>query len=100
VIHWKEGHKNKCHAPKANNFGHTINKSEIMCNGKHLETPKNANPTNILNPISLGFFKNDNKKLVDAHKNSLPIQATKGPCHSLPISGGLSKPKKVSYSIY
>ena len=99
VIHWKEGHKSECHAPKANNFGLSINKSETMCNGKHSKTSKNANPSTLLNPISLGFFKNDNKNLSDDDKNSLPIQLMKAPCNSLSINGSLSKPKMVSLLI-
>lgn len=97
VIHWKEGHKGECHASKANNFGHTINESDIICNNGHLETSKIANSPTLLNPISLGSFKSNNKKLNEDDKKPLSIQTTKIPCSSLPISGILPKPKTVSF---
>ena len=98
MIHWKEGHKSECHAPEAKNEG-LINNVDTMCNGKHLETSKKDQPTTLLNPISLGFFKSDITKLNDVNKKSLPAKETKSPSNSLSISGSLPKPKTVSFTI-
>ncbi|KAG0616996.1 hypothetical protein M758_5G157300 [Ceratodon purpureus] len=96
VIHWKEGHKSECHAPEAKNEG-LINNVDTMCNGKHLETSKKDQPTTLLNPISLGFFKSDITKLNDVNKKSLPAKETKSPSNSLSISGSLPKPKTLLF---
>lgn len=99
MVHWKEGHKNDCCAPKAINFDSAINKSENMCNGDHLKTSKSVDSTIELNPISLGFFKCYNKKIIE-EKKQLLSHSVNAPSNALTTTKSLSRPKTVLLIFY